>query len=50
MTWHRYVQFARVTDYLNLGWMVTDALRGTHHDLYAAHLIWLCGCPMWEPQ
>ncbi len=49
MTWHRFVPFHRVRDYLALGWIVTDALRGSHHGHHAAHLIWVCRCPPVEP-
>ena len=49
MTLHRWVQHDRVADYLRLGWLALPTLESTWHGVYAAHCVWLCGCPLVEP-
>lgn len=44
MTFHRYVRFEYVEDYLRLGWMALPTLVGTHHGRYSVHMAWICGC------
>jgi hypothetical protein len=46
MTWHRLVSFSKIDDYLRLGWILRDSLRGTPHGDWAVHLEWICDCPM----
>jgi hypothetical protein len=41
---HRFVRLAVAEDYLRLGWMATQALRGTYHGQYSVHMVWLCDC------
>ena len=49
MTYHRWVTFDRVLDYLRLGWLALPTLEGTGHGLWAVHCVWLCQCRAVEP-
>jgi hypothetical protein len=41
---HKFVRIEAVPDHLRVGWMATQALRGTYHGQYSVHMIWLCAC------
>jgi hypothetical protein len=49
ITYHRYVNFHQVNDYLALGWLARSSLAGCHHSLRAVHMVFLCCCPLREP-
>jgi hypothetical protein len=44
ITLHKFVAIAAVPDHLRAGWMATQALRGTCHEQYSVHMVWLCAC------
>lgn len=49
MTYHRWVRFHEIPDYLLLGWIPRPSLAGTHHGEYSVHMEWICGCKVVEP-
>jgi hypothetical protein len=48
-TYHRYAPIHQAEDYLRLGWAPRPSLRGTHHEEWAVHMVWMCDCPPIEP-
>ncbi|MCA6110869.1 hypothetical protein [Bradyrhizobium cenepequi] len=48
-SFHRFVVWLRVPDYLRLGWLALPTLDGTHHGYWAVHMVWLCDSPIVEP-
>jgi hypothetical protein len=50
ISWHRFVPYHLVDEYLRLGWCPSPALDGTHHAAYSVFMSWLCGCPPVEPR
>ncbi len=47
--WARTVIYERVSDYLELGWMIRNVNIGGSHSNYALLMIWPCECRMVEP-
>ena len=50
MTFHRWVIHDQVPDYVRLGWIALPTLEGTNHGIYSTHCVWLCECPLPEPE
>jgi hypothetical protein len=50
ISWHRWIPFHRIEDYLRLGWMILPSFDGVRmHGEYCVHGKWLCDCPPVEP-
>jgi hypothetical protein len=44
ITWHRYVRYHAVENYLRMGWMPHATLADTYHGQFAVHMEWRCCC------
>lgn len=40
ISWHRFVRHQQVPAYERQGWIVSDALRGTHHGDWSTLMHW----------
>lgn len=45
----RFVTFDRAERYLQLGWLPSTALAGTHHGEWSCLMVWICQCKCIEP-
>ena len=46
MSYHLFVRYHELEDYLRMGWNPSNDLDGTHHGHWTVLCHWLCDCPM----
>jgi len=44
ISWHRFVSFYLVDDFLRMGWVPRGSLNNTYHGQFAVHMEWRCCC------